>query len=135
MADTYATVQEYRDETGDQSSSDAMVSARLRQQSAKLRAKARIAAGRALTEDQLAMCHDLVVDSCRKALVPPTLEGFGSALTGATSASFSANGFQQSVQLSNPSGAAYFDRDTLASLEASLGTRQRMGTVWVGTRW
>ncbi|MGO5267358.1 hypothetical protein ACTQ1D_01565 [Parafannyhessea umbonata] len=135
MAESYATVSEYRAETGDERSTDAAVAARLAQQSAKLRAKARIAEGRALTEDQRTLCHDLVVDACRKALVPPTLEGFGSTLSGATSASFSANGFQQSVQLSNPSGAAYFDRDTLAALMASLGTGQRMGTVRLGVGW
>ena len=135
MAESYATVEEYRAETGDERSSDAAVAARLAQQSAKLRARARIAEGRTLTEDQRTMCHDLVVDACRKALVPPSVEGLSQPLSGATSVSFGANGFQQSVQLANPSGAAYFDRDTLAALVASLGTGQRMGTVRLGAWW
>ena len=60
-------------------------------------------------------------------VVPPSLEGLD--MTGASQGSFSANGFQASIQLSNPSGTAYFDRSTLAALRALLGTTQAIGTV------
>lgn len=129
MADTYATAEDYSFETGDESTDEERVEAMLATQSAKLRALTGIKNGQTLTEDQLTLCKELVIDACRKALVPPTLEGFGGPLTGATTAMFSANGFQQSVTLQNPSGAAYFDRSTLGALMATLGKRQRMGTI------
>lgn len=127
-AEAYATVDEYRTDTGDESTPDDRVRAMLDQQSAKLRALAGISPSRTLTEDQALLARSLVTDASRKALVPVTLEGLGD-VTGATQGSFSANGFQASVQLSNPSGTAYFDRSTLAALRASLGTSQAIGTV------
>lgn len=126
--EAYATVDEYRTDTGDASTPDDRVQAMLDQQSAKLRALAGIRPRRALTEDQALLARSLVTDASRKALVPVTLEGLGD-VTGATQGSFSANGFQASVQLSNPSGTAYFDRSTLVALRASLGTSQAVGTV------
>lgn len=129
MADVYATYQDYVTYTGDTTTSQERVEAMLASQSAKLRALTRMSNGQALDDDQALLAKELVVDSCRKALVPATLDGFGSPLTGATSASFSANGFQQSINLSNPSGAAYFDRSTLSALVRLLGGSQRIGTI------
>lgn len=127
MAAPFATVDEYRTDTGDTSTPDERVEAALSQQSAKLRALAGIAPSRRLTEDQAELARALVTDAARKALVPPSLEGLD--MTGASQGSFSANGFQASIQLSNPSGTAYFDRSTLAALRALLGTTQAIGTV------
>lgn len=128
MATSYATVEEYRTDTGDSKSDGTRVEAMLAQQSAKLRAQAGIAEGRTLTEDQLLMCRALVTDACRKALVTPDVFEFGS-MAGVTQATFSANGFSGSVQNANGSGTAYFDRDTLRALRRSLGTSQQVGTI------
>lgn len=124
----YATVDEYRTDTGDSTSDAARVESMLAQQSAKLRARAGIAEGRTLTDDQMLMCRALVTDACRKALVKPSVDAFGD-LTGLTQGTFSANGFSGSFQNANGSGAAYFDRDTLRALMRSLGTSQGAGTV------
>jgi len=124
----YATVAEYRDDTGDEDTPDARVESRLAQQSAKLRALAGIAETRTLTADQLLMARELVCESVRRALVPPDLGDLGDP-GGVTSATFSANGFSQSYQVSNPSGTAYFDRSALKALMRSLGTGQRVGTI------
>lgn len=125
---SYATVDEYRTDTGDSASDAARVESMLAQQSAKLRARAGITASTALAEDQLLMCRALVTDACRKALVKPSVDAFGD-LTGLTQGTFSANGFSGSFQNANGSGAAYFDRDTLRALMRSLGTTQGAGTV------
>lgn len=125
---SYATVEDYRTDTGDSASDATRVDSMLAQQSAKLRARAGIAEGRTLTEDQLLMCRALVTDACRKALVKPSVDAFGD-LTGLTQGTFSANGFSGSFQNANGSGAAYFDRDTLRALMRSLGTSQTSGTV------
>ena len=125
---SYATVEDYRTDTGDSASDAARVESMLAQQSAKLRARAGISNGRTLTEDQLLMCRALVTDACRKALVKPSVDAFGD-LTGLTQGTFSANGFSGSFQNANGSGAAYFDRDTLRALMRSLGTSQGAGTV------
>nr|DAE55161.1 MAG TPA: hypothetical protein [Caudoviricetes sp.] len=125
---SYATVEEYRTDSGDSASDAARVESMLAQQSAKLRARAGIAEGRTLTEDQLLMCRALVTDACRKALVKPSVDAFGN-LSGLTQGTFSANGFSGSFQNANGSGAAYFDRDTLRALMRSLGTSQGCGTV------
>lgn len=125
---SYATVDEYRTDTGDSASDAARVESMLAQQSAKLRARAGISNGRTLTDDQLLMCRALVTDACRKALVKPSVDAFGD-LTGLTQGTFSANGFSGSFQNANGSGAAYFDRDTLRALMRSLGTSQGAGTV------
>lgn len=131
MADAYATVDEYRTDTGDESGDESRVGAMLAQQSAKLRALAGITESTALTNDQLLMCRALVTDACRKALVTPDVFGFGT-MAGLTQATFSANGFSGSVQNSNGSGVAYFDRDMLRALRRSLGTSQAAGTVMPG---
>lgn len=125
---SYATVEDYRTDTGDSASDATRVESMLAQQSAKLRARAGIAEGRTLTDDQLLMCRALVTDACRKALVKPSVDAFGD-LTGLTQGTFSANGFSGSFQNANGSGAAYFDRDTLRALMRSLGTSQGAGTV------
>lgn len=124
----YATVEEYRADTGDVDTPDERIEARLAQQSAKLRALAGIAGTRALTADQLLMARELVCESVRRALVTPDL-GEPGDVSGVTSATFSANGFSQSYQVSNPSGTAYFDRSALKALMRSLGTGQRAGTI------
>lgn len=128
MAKGYATVEEYRIDTGDTTSDEARVSSMLAQQSAKLRARAGIAETARLTEDQLMLCRALVTDACRKALVVPTMDAFGD-MTGLTQGTFSANGFSGSFQTANGSGSAYFDRDTLRALLRSLGRSQGVGTV------
>lgn len=125
---SYATLDEYRTDSGDTESPDARVTAMLAQQSAKLRARAGITESMALTDDQLLMCRALVTDACRKALVKPSVDAFGD-LSGLTQGTFSANGFSGSFQNANGSGAAYFDRDTLRALMRSLGTSQGCGTV------
>lgn len=115
----YASVEEYRTITGDETNTDTRIEAFLNQQSAKLRAECALDAARELTEDQKALAVVLVCDAARKALVPVSVDGI-SDITGASQASFSANGFQSSVTLSNPSGAAYFDRSTLRAFKKSL---------------
>lgn len=127
-AKAYATVDEYREDTGDDATPDARVEAVLGQQSAKLRGAAGISASRELDDDQAALARALVTDAARKALVPVTLEGIGD-MSGASQGSFSANGFNASIQLANPSGAAYFDRSTLSAFMRLLGTSQRAGTM------
>lgn len=128
MDKSYATVEEYRTDTGDTTSDEARVSSMLAQQSVKLRARADIAETARLTEDQLMLCRALVTDACRKALVVPTVDAFGD-MTGLTQGTFSANGFSGSFQSANGSGSAYFDRDTLRALLRSLGRSQGAGTV------
>ena len=128
MAASYATVEEYRLDTGDQSSADERCEVVLAQQSAKLRAQARIGDGEELSEDALALCRLLVTDAARKQLVPPSFSGVG-VVQGATQASWSANGFSGSYSVQNPSGNAYFDRGTLAALMRLLGRSVRIGTV------
>lgn len=115
----YATVEEYRAYTGDETSTDARINAFLEQQSAKLRAECHIGEETELTSDQATLAKALVTDAARKALMPVTLDGV-SDITGASAASFSANGFQSSVTLANPSGAAYFDRSMLKAFKKSL---------------
>lgn len=125
---SYATVEEYRTDTGDTASDDARVSSMLAQQSAKLRARVGIAETQRLTDDQLTLCRALVTDACRKALVIPAVDAFG-PMTGLTQGTFSANGFSGSFQTANGSGSAYFDRDTLKALVRSLRGSQGVGTV------
>ena len=127
----YATVEEYRLDTGDSSTDSERVAAVLAQQSAKLRAKAGISAERELTEDQEALCRLLVTDAARKCLVAPSVEGL-EGVSGVSQAGFTANGFQGSYSFANPSGSAYFDGDTLRALLRSLGRGQRMGFAWPG---
>ncbi|MCB6312294.1 MULTISPECIES: hypothetical protein [Gordonibacter] len=126
--EAYATVEEYRLDTGDATSPDDRVASALSQQSAKLRSRAGIPRSRSLTEDQLQLARMLVTDAVGKALKPAVLDGLGD-VAGAKQASFSANGFQGSYTLANPSGTAYFDRDTLKAFLRSLGRSQRVGSV------
>lgn len=122
----YATVDEYRNDTGDTTSAEARVQAKLDQQSAKLRAHARISSTYELTNDQAELARLLVVDAVYKSLVSPSIEGVD--LAGVTQGSFTANGFQQSYTLQNPSSTSYFDRDTLKEFMRSLGRSQSIGT-------
>ena len=125
----YATVSEYREDTGDEDTAEARISAVLAQQSAKLRAELGAASKRIdADEDARALARLLVTDAARKCLVRPSFDGVGE-VDGATTASFTANGFQGSYTLQNPSGAAYFDRSTLAALRRLLGCGQSCGTV------
>lgn len=129
--DAYATVEEYRIDTGDDATAGDRVGAVLAQQSAKLRAKLGIAAGRKLTADQASLARLLVTDAARKALVTPAINGVGD-VAGVQTTSFSANGFQESYTLANPSGTAYFDNDTLKALRRLLGGSQRIGAIMPG---
>jgi len=124
----YATLGEYREVTGDAAADAARATAMLEGQSAKLRAALGIGEGRALTADQALLARDLVCDAVRKALAAPSAS-WGELAPGVSQTSLTANGFTESVTLSNPSGAAYFDRSTLAALRRSLGLSQRAGTV------
>lgn len=125
----YASVSEYREDSGDETTAESRVTAALAQQSAKLRAElGGRAAGIEGNEDALALARLLVTDAARKCLVAPSFEGVGE-VAGATQASFTANGFQGSYTLQNPSGTAYFDRSTLKALKRLLGGTQRMGTI------
>lgn len=125
---SYATVEQYRVDTLDESSDEARVTAVLEQQSAKLRAMLGIGESRALSGDAATLARLLVTDAARKQLVPPSFEGVGE-VAGATQTSFTANGFQGSYTLANPSGSAYFDRSNLAALRKLLGRGQRIGIV------
>ena len=109
MGEAYATVDEYRALTGDEASDYARVAMLLSQQSAKLRAVARIGGD---TET-------------------PTLAGLGD-VAGVTQATFSADGFSGSYQVSNGAGVPYFDRDTLRALTSSLGTSSGIASVALG---
>lgn len=125
----YASVDEYREDTGDTATAEARVASVLSQQSAKLRALlGDRAAGIDGNEDAESLARLLVTDAARKCLVAPSFEGVGE-VAGATQASFTANGFQGSYTLQNPSGTAYFDRSTLKALKRLLGGSQRMGTI------
>lgn len=128
----FADVSEYREDSGDESTGDARVASVLAQQSAKLRAELGCRAALiASNEDARALARLLVTDAARKCLVAPSFEGVGE-VAGATQASFTANGFQGSYTLQNPSGTAYFDRSTLKALKRLLGGSQRMGTLAPG---
>lgn len=128
MATSYATVEEYRLDTGDDATDEERVEVALAQQSAKLRAETGIREGDQLSDDALALCRTLVTDAARKKLVPPSFSGVG-VVQGATQASWSANGFSGSYSVQNPSGAAYFDRNTLRDLMRLLGRSMRIGTI------
>lgn len=126
----FATVDEYRVDTGDTATPEERVAAELSRQSAKLRATLGIGRARTLAGDALALARDLVTDAARKKLVQPACAPMGvEDLTGVSQSSFTANGFQGSFTFQNPSGTAYFDRSTLAALKRLLGRGQRIGTV------
>lgn len=129
MATSYASLDEYRADTGDTASDGARVTNMLGQQSAKLRAELGIADGCALSDDALALARALVVDAVRKALAPSAISGLGEVADNATQASWTANGFSASATFSNPSGSAYWDRATLGALKRLLGKGQRVRMV------
>ena len=124
----YATVAEYRLDSDDQVTAAERIEPMLEQQSAKLRSVCGLSESRVLTDDQKAMARYLVVDSVMKRLKPVTMEGIGD-VSGATQASFTANGFSTNYTFQNPSGAAYFDLNMLAAFKSSLRVSQRVGTV------
>lgn len=129
MSTTYATWAEYMARTGDEASSQARVESMLEDLSAELRAECGISDAGALPGDAGILARKLVIDAARKALVPPRLDGFDD-LAGARQASFTANGFTQSVTLSNSTGSAWFDSRSLARLKRLLGRSQRIGFVY-----
>ena len=126
--EAYATVEEYRLDSGDASTTDERIDAVLIQQSAKLRAKAGIKPDRELNADQKQLARMLITDSTRKMLVRPNVDGIDDP-SGVKQTSFSANGFQTSYTFENASGSAYFDRDTFKAFMKSLGRFQRVGTM------
>lgn len=126
----FATVDEYRVDTGDTATDEERVAAELSRQSAKLRATLGMPRYRSLTGDARELARDLVTDAARKKLVQPACAPMGvEDLTGVSQSSFTANGFQGSFTYQNPSGTAYFDRSTLNALKRLLGRGQRIGTV------
>ena len=88
----YATVEQYREDTGDKTSDAVRVNAMLKQQSAKLRAHCGITATETLSEDASELARLLVTDAVRKALMQTVLDGLGDVV-GVKQAGFSVNGF------------------------------------------
>ncbi len=125
---SFASVEEYRLDSGDYSSKDERIEAVLTQQSAKLRAKAGISGNRVLSEDQQTIARLLVTDAARKMLVRPAVEGLED-VSGVKQSSFSADGFQSSYTFENASGSAYFDKDTLKAFIRSLKKSQQIGMI------
>lgn len=130
MATVYASWDDYVSRTGDEASSQEQVESMLEDLSAELRAECGIPDSGALTGDTGILARKIVIDAARKALVPPRLDGFEGDLTGTRQASFTANGFTQSVTLSNSSGSAWFDSRSLARLKRLLGRSQRWGFIY-----
>lgn len=124
----YATVDEYREQSGDSFSSDSLVQVKLNQQSAKLRAECGITDATELSEDALLLAQFLVIDAVKKGLVSTSIDGIGE-VEGVTQTSFTANGFQQSYTLQNPSGSSYWDNRTLADLKRLLGRTMSVGIM------
>lgn len=127
----YATVEEYRLDSGDKVSDAQRVDTMLKQQSSKLRALCAIAADEKLPEDALTLARLLVTDAVKKALAQTALEGLGQ-ISGVKQAGFSVNGFQSNITLANPSGAAYFDRSTLRALKKILHKGQQASFGYFG---
>lgn len=132
MATSYATYQEYVMATGDDASDANRVESMLEELSAELRAECGITARCPLSSDATKLARKLVVDAARKALVPPSLDGFAGDLTGARQASFTANGITQSVTLASSTGSAWFDSRSLARFKRLVGRGQRWGFVYPG---
>lgn len=124
----FATVDEYRLDSGDNKTPDDRVSALLDQLSAKLRADARITVDQVLNDDQKLLARMLVTDAARKGLVTPSLDGVDNT-SGITQTSFTANSFQASYTFANPSGSAYFDQGIFKAFMRSLNKSQRVGTM------
>lgn len=130
MATSYATYDEYVERTGDEETIEERVESTLEDLSAELRAELGIADRGGLGGDAAILARKVVIDAARKALVPPTIDGFEGDLTGVRQASFTANGFTQSVTVSNSTGSAWFDSRSLARLKRLLGLGQRIGFVY-----
>ena len=132
MATSYATYEEYANETGDASTDTTRVEGLLEELSAELRAECGMRDTGALSGDAGILARKLVIDAARKALVPPSIDGFDTDLSGVRQASFTANGFTQSVTLSNSTGTAWFDSRALARFKRLVGRAPRWGFVWPG---
>lgn len=124
----YATVAQYRAQTGDQTTDAERVEVALDAQSAKLRGECRITADLELSEDAETLARFLVVDAAYKGLKTDTLTGIG-PVEGVTEASFAANGFQGSYTFQNPSGASYWDGATLKAFKRLIGKTQAVGIM------
>ena len=73
----FATVDEYRIDTGDAATDEERVAAELSRQSAKLRATLGMPRYRSLTGDARELARDLVTDAARKKLVQPACAPMG----------------------------------------------------------
>lgn len=132
MATSYATYQDYVIDTGDEAADQTRVEQTLEELSAELRAECGMRDTGALSGDAGILARKLVIDAARKALVPPSIDGFDTDLSGVRQASFTANGFTQSVTLSNATGTAWFDSRVLARFKRLVGRAPRWGFVWPG---
>lgn len=131
MPTVYATYDEYAGRTGDASSTREQVESTLEDLSAELRAECGVRDAGPLTGDAAILARKLVIDAARKALVPPSFEGFEDTdLEGARQVSFTANGFTKSMTLGTYTGSAWFDSRSLARLKRLLGRGQRVGFVY-----
>ncbi len=130
MSTVYATYAQYVAATGDTDTDQDRVELTLEDMSAELRAECGIDEDDdVLTGDAAILARSLVCDAARKGLVPPSISGFDGTLDGASQASFTANGFTQSVSLANATGSAWFDSRKLARLKKLLGKSQRIGNI------
>lgn len=130
MPTSYATYAQYVTATGDDVTAQARVESTIEDLSAELRAECRLSDTGPLEGDAGILARKLVVDAARKALVPPSIDGFDGDLTGVRQASFTANGFTQSVTVSNSTGSAWFDSRSLARFKRLVGGAQRIGMIW-----
>ena len=126
MGQSYADAAEYAAATGDTSTTPERAEAELATLSARLRAELGVPESRELSGDSLLVARAAVCDAARKKLVSVSIDGLGD-IGGVTQASFTANGFQGSYTMQNPSGSAYFDRSMLAELRRLLGRGARIG--------
>ena len=130
MSTSYATVDDYEGRTGDRKTPYEQVAAMLEDLSAELRAECGIRDSGPLLGDQATLARKLVIDAARKALVPPSIDGYEGDLAGVRQASFTANGFTQSVTVSNSTGSAWFDSRSLTRFKRLLGRGQRIGFIY-----
>lgn len=128
MADVYATVEDYRLDTGDADSTDERIEFYLNRVSTRLRAETGIRDGEALTDDQASLASQLVIDAARKRLQPLVMEVLGD-ISGTTQASLSANGYSVTMSPQNPTSSAYFDQAMLRELKGLLGRRMAIGCI------
>lgn len=128
MATVYATYEQYANSTGDEDSAPERVEQVLEELSAALRAECALRDGGALEGDAGLIARSLVIDAARKALVRPSIDGFAGDMEGARQASFTANGFTQSVTLTTT--GARFDAASLARFKRLVGRGQRVRMVY-----